>query len=353
MKYPEYLKTAERHLATCQKFFDSMDWTEAPQWDIFNNWQKKQRIYKKECDRLPRKKESLKSFTEKAIDFEKLLKKQNDWLDQRKHRLEIFDTLLKQIENVWLVKKKKSLKYFTEKKIDCANFLHKQNKWLDQRKRRLEIFDTLLKQLEEYLPSLKSSLEQKRNLLKDLDHLLLEDHLLKDLFYLSGYILEAFTVYLVYRRGGFSPQKDIENLDIKFSRKTHVDYNKTKREKKGSVRYQKDYDSEFNKKLDELNQLIKESDYFYSIEGHNFSQIICFVLRSPKFDLIKPSENIPLFNHKENPKIEIMIRKWKTKLRYSSEDNYKTWKDLKLTPNSLKELIDLCEKIKNHPCCKL
>ena len=55
MKYKEYLHTAQRHLVTCRNFYDSINWTEARQWDYFKRFRKKKRKYEKEKEKFLKK----------------------------------------------------------------------------------------------------------------------------------------------------------------------------------------------------------------------------------------------------------------------------------------------------------
>ena len=288
-------------------------------------------------------------------------------LDQIDGNLASQKKTITRAERIKVTRQKESLKEFNEKKDIAEETLNKLNGRIERRKSRLDLFDSTFRQKGEDLTNQDASLKQMEKELGNMDHLILEDNLFKDIFYLTGYILEAFTVYLVYKNGGFPPEKDIKCLDVEFSQKTHVDYYKTIRFKesvrhgndtnseytKKSVRHEYDTNNEDAQKLKELNELIKNTEYFYSIEGHDFSRIIAFVLRNPQNDVILPSNSIPIFSKKENKQIENMIRKWGTKLRYSSEDCCEIWDEDCLNPRILKQLLDLCESIKDDPCCKL
>ena len=213
-----------------------------------------------------------------------------------------------------------------------------------------------------------------------------KNEILKDLFYLTGYILEALTVYTVYSRGRFNPEKDITELDINFTKKTHVDYyntkfiyiendkekddqnstkdkecntsdNTTKKTIRISISYRKEKkEKSFDENLKELNELIKETP-IYSIQGHEFNIIIKKVLQNSKYGLLLPNENIPLFspgngaNEQEKimtKNIRILINHWSSKLRYSSSENQAVWNEIKdvLTKENIEFMIILCKIIK-------
>ena len=370
MKYKEYLHTAQRHLATCRNFYDSINWTEASQWEYFKRFRTKKRIYEKENEKFLKKPASREKIAERTNFIEERRNKLNEWLERREIRLKIIYLALNQIdenlvsqektttqaERIKLSRQKESLKKFNQKKAFVEETLHKLNRWLERRKDRLDIFDSALRQKGDDLANQDTSIKQMKKNLGNIDQLWQEDNLYKDIFYLSGYILEAFTVYLVYKNGGFSPEKDIETLDVEFSQKTHVDFYKTNRNKTKSARHEEENDCEYTKKLNALNKLIEEADHFYNIEGHKFFWILANVLREPKYDMILPSNSIPIFSRRENKQIENMIRIWGTKLtklRYSSEKCCEIWDEHGLNPQTLKQLLNLCENIKNNPCCKL
>ena len=367
MKYKEYLHTAQRHLVTCRNFYDSINWAEASQWECFKRFRKKKRKYEKEKEKFLKKTVSREKFVGRRNFIEERRNRLNEWFERRKNRLEILNLALNQIEGSLasqkkaitraeknkVTRQKESLKEFNEKKDIVEETLNKLNGWLERRKSRLDVFDSIFRQKDDDLINQDKSIKQMGKKLGNMDHLLLEENLFKDIFYLTGYILEAFTVFLVYKNGGFPPEKDIKSLDVEFSQKTHVDYYKTNFTRTKSVRHEDETNCEYTKNLEKLNELIKDADYFYSIEGHKFYWILRNVLREPKYGVILPSDSIPIFSKKTDPQIEKMIHKWDTKLRYSSEDCWEIWDDRCLNPQTLKQLIKLCENIKDNPCCKL
>ncbi|WP_244263704.1 hypothetical protein [Fibrobacter succinogenes] len=188
-----------------------------------------------------------------------------------------------------------------------------------------------------------------------------KNEILKDLFYLTGYILEALTIYTVYSRGHFNPNKDITELDIKFTKDTHVDYyntreihpNKNDPKDKFSISCRTPKNAEsyetFNKNLEELNKLIRETT-IYPIQSHKFFAIIQNVLNDSNKGLIFSSENIPLFsnikvsNNEREKKILTLIMSWDSSLRYSTNQ----WNKIKdiLTKENIEYIIILCKMIK-------
>lgn len=212
----------------------------------------------------------------------------------------------------------------------------------------------------------------------DWDNCECKEDVLKDLYYLTGYILEALTVYAVYSRGGFA-KDDITELDIEFSKKTHLDYYKViSVSENGKYVYKsarripkKDGNEQLINDINELNKLISElkhkeykfnkfkkngdnKKFFFYIESHHFYEIIANILQNSEIDLIQASEDIPLFNPSiqnerdnidQDKKVDLLIRSWNSSLRYS-DTNCNTWGTIKeaLQKETLNKLIHLCEQ---------
>lgn len=255
----------------------------------------------------------------------------------------------------WLKSQEKMLKYVTELQDDLVknvlvNELEKGKVLLERNKNSLKNEDKRLNECEKLF---QEKFNQYKAQLKK------KDYLLKDIYYLTGYILEALTIFAVYEGttcgfdgntiNGFQG-KNIKDLDIRFTRSTHIDYYKIHKiyekdkavagenngegndAKWGSNRNlpekpcESDYDYEeklakFNnalQDLDSLNELItelknkerkvkqekngtkrsnnssEEVPFFHNVESHHFYEIITGVLNDPIIEnklLNKKNEN--------------------------------------------------------------
>ncbi len=312
-------------MTTCQKLYESIAWTETSQWEIFKE--------------VMKNKPSNRQLKENLSKLRSLFNKFRD---------EFFEKVR------WLYSKKDSL--------DKSEFIKKEN-LLDRRKCRLKQLESVLKQWEDDLKKEK----EKESQLKNKDKLIAEDCILKDLYYLTGYILEAFTIYLVYAKGGFSPSEDVRNINIKFSQKTHVDFFKNREKTRFAPKEDCDLKKkpeelkkkreELKKKHEELLEALKkiklDAGQFFNIEEHEFWKIITNLFRKPNGLMLPSEQNIPIICQKhEDRDMESLVKEWNTNLRYSTEDDNNTWNKISLNPERLKTLMDLCVEIKNHPCYK-
>lgn len=125
-----------------------------------------------------------------------------------------------------------------------------------------------------------------------------------ELYYLSGYILEAITVYSVYKLGGWQSNVDIQVHDPAFVAATNIDfygYDRVDKMPNGKSYYP--YRNQNNCPLD--------------IKHHNFRQIIYSKLR------VEPSFNtIPYFGTLDSKDIDSdiidLLDKWSVNVRYES-----------------------------------
>ena len=123
MRYPEYLKTAERHLTTCQKLYESIAWTETSQWEIFKEVMKNKPSNRQLKENLSKLRSLFNKFRDEffekvrwlyskkdSLDKSEFIKKEN-LLDRRKCRLKQLESVLKQWEDD-LKKEKEKVKNF-------------------------------------------------------------------------------------------------------------------------------------------------------------------------------------------------------------------------------------------------
>ena len=311
--------------------------------------------------------------------------------EQKSHLEEIIDKLKKQLNK-------------TDNTIECITWLEEQGALLRKNKAFLKQYDAYTRkdvyQSKEYKAWLKnrkeiSHLETERNeddvlLKKKFDHFNEEvekkNYLLKDIYYLTGYILEALTIYAAYEGGRFKGNR-ITDLDIDFTQKTHIDfykvnfnlstkcwYSNRQNPKRNDEKYcnkdvfkQDEYENDL-KALKELNKLIdewkqkefkekKRDTYFHSVENHHFYEIITNVLNDSTIEntlitndvpYLSSIENIPIENGALIKKVEILIQNWDTSLRYTEKESEK-WicieNEKALQQETLEQLIKLCETI--------
>lgn len=426
MKYREYLYTAQRHLATCQTFFNSVNWDEAPKKEnLLNdkiNWLNAQRIYldkkiallekgvnllQKTCIQLLNNEFQLLNKEEIQLNITKSIdrfEKQESLIKNGTHLLKELDTLLnktkeqivhisekgpqllekendrieQQLKNMELLLSEKEIPLLNEIAVHLSGIkgrLEKQNKPTGNADAQLKDKDNLLEEsiyhLQEKLLVLKeeetSLKEEKKCLEEEFTRLKEKNNLLKDIYYLSGYILEAFIVFIVYEIGyrhvrdvykkdgkvAFKLDKhDVDEYIKEFTLFTKIDYypvikHKTKRW------YRKKF--KIGKKTVSL-QLKKEDELFLNnfyglcaIEQHHFFDLFELVKNNRNLrDAIYPSlKGVPLFFGKTCSKdVKDLIRDWKSGLRYSDSVVWDKIEDC-LNENTLKDLLITCQQINN------
>lgn len=247
------------------------------------------------------------------------------------------------------------------------------------------------------LSNLEAELDKNDVLLKKKfkhfnDELEKKKYLLKDIYYLTGYILEALTIYAAYEGGRFKGER-ITDLDIEFTENTHIDYykvnwNNNKKcwrsnrqypqrddekysNEKGIEQYEKDSKAliELNKLIDEWKQKEfeewKQKNFegkwnrtcFHCVEDHHFYEIITNVLNNRNIEntlitndvpYLSSTEDIPIENAAIKNKVITLIQNWDTSLRYTEKESEK-WtcieKENALQQETLEQLIKLCETI--------
>ena len=303
MKYREYLDTAKRHLTTCRKFFDSINWSDYPQEDDLSREEKKLSTEEK---KLNEKKECLYN-------------KKNELLKENKKNL-------------------------PEEKIQQ----------LEIKKRQLEKDELLLLEQFSQLKEKEAWRRRKQNLLKE------KDCRLRDIYYLAGYIFESFIVFKIYEVGyrhvkdvyrecGKKFNPDDHDIDEFIKEFTRVDYFPRFVDKNGQVTLKrkrtKIHDGRKLKPDEE--EFLKNVEGLCAIEQHKFQELFKMIQRNKGLrDAMFPSSvNIPLFLVNASSEIEKIINRWTSKLRYSDPDVWdKSLKDL-VNESTLKEILDICQQM--------
>ena len=371
MKYPEYLESAERHLVSCRKFFDSIKWENtAQEKDVLKEEEKilKDQKSLKECKtELSIRKKRIKKNAVLLLEYKKkwidkleilliqapFLEKKISWLKRRDARLEQYQTLLikkmnqfksdEQQQNlqtdkrfISFLKKMKNWMGELEALLTLAPLFEQQISWLKQRGNRLEQCQTLLIKKMNQFKSDEIQLKQKETSLK---RQLEKIYLLRDIYYLTGYILEGIAVYLVYGAGGFDPQKNIKEFDRRFTERTGVDF------------------FSFRGRNTTRTENISEEDQKWL----NSQEDICGVNQHHFNDLIDRYHNrLSISSNKipyvDNPNdvskpVRELIKHWDASHRYSDYDSHIPWKIHRLRQflnrDTLSKLIDIYSQIVN------
>lgn len=218
----------------------------------------------------------------------------------------------------------------------------------------------------EYLDTAQRHLATCKKFVKTINESEIADkkNLLKDIYYLSGYIFEAITVFIIYKTGYshvrdlykmqgkvFEPDKhDVDEFIKEFTQFTKVDYypvynGVTKRIYLGS----RMRDRKTGKKLkisDDDKKFLNEFVGLNAIEQHHFVDLIENIKNNKElFNIIfPPSEDVPFFVTPVTIEVETLIRGWSSGLRYSDA---LLWKKIEkdLNESSLKDLLDVCQEI--------
>lgn len=175
-------------------------------------------------------------------------------------------------------------------------------------------------------------------------------HALRDIYYISGYIFEAFTVFIAYKYGDFPPNSDIDEFNREFTKKTYVDFYPRK-EINGRNTTKRCYSIPKKKEsLSSSDQLFLNGlPELYAVEQHHFQEMTKWLQDK---GLIPPSLNLPYFVDAGavTPPVTKLIENWKSCIRYSSRDYRRLWADVDplLTESNMKDLIKICNEIKNN-----
>lgn len=169
--------------------------------------------------------------------------------------------------------------------------------------------------------------------------------ILRDLYYLTGYIFEAVVVYLIYNKGGFDKNTSIKDFDKKFTEKTDVDFFAKRR------RLYKANDNTSTLTEDD-EKWLKSKSPLYAIQKHRFRELVHHCIRNKKnkcciLPLKIPYLSIPL-NIQQNHAKQL-IDMWDVCLRYSTEDPKDPWNNGEmaslLSRETIGEILNICNEI--------
>lgn len=170
---------------------------------------------------------------------------------------------------------------------------------------------------------------------------------LRDVYYMSGYILEAFTIFIVYNYGDFPKDSDIDEFNREFTTNTCVDFFP---KKNGQTKryYSVPKSQTLLSPQDKL--FLNNQKHLYAVEQHHFQKMVNWLQRR---NLIPSSLNLPYFVdvNAVSPSVSKLIGKWKSSVRYSTaDDNTEIWAvvDPLLTVDNLKDLIKICKTIQKN-----
>ena len=324
MKYREYLDTAKRHLTTCRKFFDSINWADYPKEDDLSREEKKLSTERKKLNEM-----------KKCLDNKK-------------------NELLKE-----LIDLKENKKNLPEEKIQQ----------LETKKRQLEKDELLLSEQSSQLKEKEAWCRRKKNLLKE------KECRLRDIYYLAGYIFESFIVFKIYEVGyrhvrdvyrDKEKNFDLDKYDVKdfikeFTEFTKVDFYPRKKIK-GVIHLKRDgtrgEDNQWRDLENDEKEFLRNVKGLCAIEQHKFQELFKMIQRNTELRaaMFPSSVNIPTFFVNTSPEVEKIIYRWSSGLRYSDPEVWDTplkkkdgscepaLKDL-VNESTLKDILDLCQQI--------
>ena len=138
-------------------------------------------------------------------------------------------------------------------------------------------------------------------------------HVLHDIYYLSGYILEGFCVYSIYKLYGWDENTAIDDYKGMNPRELNDFFYKT------HLRFNNE----------------KKNGQLYSIQGHNFQHYVNLLKHRPEF------RTLPFFSTRDlDSNIKYLVDKWKPEIRYSYED-------ISLSVNNLNLMLSFCSKVQS------
>lgn len=185
---------------------------------------------------------------------------------------------------------------------------------------------------EDYLKCAEKHLKSCQQLLEGLKENADNKEAYLDIWYLSGYIIEGFTVYSAYKINGWNPktedgQKDIKSkYDRPFSYKTRLDFFRCRLHTNTN------------------NPVYPKGLINYSVQGHDYQSIIQgLLINKPIF------RDFPIIGSGiVDNDVKILIDNWKPDIRYwyfDKEGQLMNNKIPELTVDLLKRLIKTCNNI--------
>ena len=179
---------------------------------------------------------------------------------------------------------------------------------------------------DEYLKCAEKHLKSCQQLLEGIKESTSNKEACLDIWYLSGYIIEGFTVYSAYKINGWNPKckvKDIKlRFDESFSYKTRLDFH-----------YHRVYKGK---------PVFPSGLITYFVQGHDYKSIIeGLLVKEPVF------KDVPIIGLGTiDSEVKILVDNWKPDIRYwYKEEQMKEKKIPILTVDLLKRLIETCNDI--------
>ena len=192
----------------------------------------------------------------------------------------------------------------------------------------MSLINLIIMIYEEYLECARKHLKSCRQLLEGLKENADNKEACLDIWYLSGYIIEGFTVYSVYKINSWNPNSEDGVKDIKlkydkpFSYKTHLDFH-----------YCRVYKGK---------PVFPSGLITYFVQGHGYQSIIKGLLvKEPVF------KDVPIMGSGAiDNDVKILVDNWKPDIRYWYKEEQMKAKNIPiLTVDLLKRLIKTCNDI--------
>lgn len=172
----------------------------------------------------------------------------------------------------------------------------------------------------DYKINAKKHLDACRSILNTYSDNVVPESVLRELHYLSGYIIEGICVYAIYKHYEWEDDRDIKEYDEDFTSETGLDYYKN------------------GNRLDRDNGRVIRTGAQYYITSHGFNQYVELL------DVPFQGTNIPYIDASStvDDSIVDLIDEWKPDLRY----RYGLLN--KHTKEEIVQLINTCEFIYNQ-----
>lgn len=156
-----------------------------------------------------------------------------------------------------------------------------------------------------------------------------DDHVLLEIYYLSGYIIEGIVVYSAYKLHHWNPSDDIQRkYNLAFSQRTNLDFYYV-RSCKDRITGQERVPSFFQNRPNGA----------MSVQGHKFQNIVMNLLKAdPSFN------NTPYLGNGEiDADVERLINNWDPKIRYYYQGQSNPLPNLDY--DIINRLINICQTI--------
>ncbi len=167
---------------------------------------------------------------------------------------------------------------------------------------------------------------------------------LRDIYYLTGYIFEAVVVYVIYKKGGFDENTNIKDFDKEFTERTDVDFF-------ARNRYLYKIDDKTTELTEEDKEWLKQKKPLYAVQSHKFKCLLYNCCQNQKNKCCIHPLRIPYITDSSDirPSVKALIDMWDVCLRYSTDDPKDPWNKEKigsfLNKENVGELLKICDEI--------